>query len=412
VRQRATFVLPGGGAHDSRTRSLAQGLAARGHQVTVIARRAGDVPDVETWPGGVEVRRVASAAGRGGDGPSAPAGSGFGRWLAEGRRIAGVARRADQQARAAQAVDPGADLYQTEGFLALPVGLRLAAAARAPLVYDARDIYAESNNIVRLPVPARRLFERRERGWARRAARLFTVNDACADLLAARLGVARPAVVRNCPPRWAIPTPRPDRLRETLGLTADTPVVLHHGALVPGRGIAQLAAAMRQPGLERAHLVYLGWGTGEAEVAALAADPAAGGRLHRLPPVPPEDLLPWVASADVVAVTIQPDTLNHRLSTPNKLWEALAAGVPVVASDFPAMRQVVMDDPLGSLGAVCDPTDPPAIGAALAGLLARPLAERDALRARVHQAAADRWNWEHEFATVLREYGALTGRPW
>jgi len=218
--------------------------------------------------------------------------------------------------------------------------------------------------------------------------------------------------VRNCPPRWPLPSPRPDLLRQALGLASDTPLVLYHGALVPGRGLAELAAAMAQPGLERAHLVYLGWGTSESEVAALAADPAAGGRLHRLPPVAPEDLLAWVASADVVAVTIQPDTLNHRLSTPNKLWEALAAGVPVVASDFPAMRQIVIDDPLGPLGAVCDPTDPPAIGAALAGLLALPPAEGEALRARCHQAAAERWNWECEFATVLREYEALTGRPW
>ena len=53
--------------------------------------------------------------------------------------------------------------------------------------------------------------------------------------------------------------------------------------------------------------------------------------------VPPEELLPWVAAADVVAMPIQPTTLNHRLTTPNKLFEALAAGVPVVASDLPGM---------------------------------------------------------------------------
>ena len=49
----------------------------------------------------------------------------------------------------------------------------------------------------------------------------------------------------------------------------------------------------------------------------------------------PTELLDWVAAADVVAMPIQPSTLNHRLTTPNKLFEALAAGVPVVASDLP-----------------------------------------------------------------------------
>ena len=63
----------------------------------------------------------------------------------------------------------------------------------------------------------------------------------------------------------------------------------------------------------------------------------------------------WVVDADVGVMPIQASTLNHRLSTPNKLFECLAAGVPVVASDFPEMRQIVADDPLGPLGELCDP---------------------------------------------------------
>jgi len=297
-------------------------------------------------------------------------------------------------------------------------GGRALAADRAArrwggfVIYDSHEVFLEAGANAGRPAWAKRLMAAYEGRLARRAARVLTVNGAIADLLVVRWRVPRPAVVLNCPPRWAVPVPPPDRLRRALDLPAGTPIVLYHGALVPGRGLAQLAAALRQPGLAAAHLVYLGWGSSSAEVAALAAAPEAAGRLHLLPPVPPDELLPWVASADVVAVTIQPDTLNHRLSTPNKLWEALAAGVPVVASDFPAMRHIVLDDPAGPLGAVCDPTDPRAIAAALAGLLALPPAERDALRARCHQAATERWNWETQLGLVLKEYGALTGRPW
>jgi hypothetical protein len=69
------------------------------------------------------------------------------------------------------------------GFLGLPVAVDLSKRARAPFVYDARDIYAEANNIARLPWPARAVFARRERSWARRAARPH-VNGSLADVLA------------------------------------------------------------------------------------------------------------------------------------------------------------------------------------------------------------------------------------
>jgi len=149
--------------------------------------------------------------------------------------------------------------------------------------------------------------------------------------------------------------------------------------------------------------VLRGW------LAEQAADPALGGRLHVLDAVPPGELLEWVASADLGIVTIQPTTLNHRLSTPNKLWECLAAGTPVVASDFPQLRAIVADAPEGPLGLVCDPADPAAIGHAVAQLLSAPAADRAALRARCLAAAHARWNWEGQAEVLLGVYARLSG---
>jgi glycosyltransferase involved in cell wall biosynthesis len=412
VTQRATFVLPGSGGHDSRTRRLAAGLSGRGHVVTVIARREADPAAEEPWPPGVLVRRVAVDGSRGGDGPSVPAGAGLGRWLGEARRIAAIARRAGRQARAAQVLDEGADLYQAMGFLALPVGLRLAARARAPLVYDARDVYAESNNVARLPWAARVVFRWRERTWARRADRVFTVNDECAAYLRQSLGVPRPAVVMNAQVVGELPTPPPDHLRRALGLPASTPLAMYHGGFMPDRGLVETVLAWRRPELTAVHLVLMGSGALRATLADLAAAPAAGGRVHLLPAVPPDELLAWVAEADVGLMLNQPRTLNERLSTPNKLFECLAVGTPVVSSDFPARRHIIIDDPDGPLGAVCDPTDPAAIAAAVRSILDQAPADRARLRARIRGAAAARYAWEDQFAVVLREYRQLTGRPW
>jgi glycosyltransferase involved in cell wall biosynthesis len=106
---------------------------------------------------------------------------------------------------------------------------------------------------------------------------------------------------------------------------------------------------------------------------------------------------------------IQPSTLNHRLTTPNKLFEAMAAGVPVVASDLPGMAAIVRETGCGRL---VDPTDPAAIAAAIRAILDAPPAERRALRDRALAAAHGPYSWERQMGLLVEEYGRLTGRPW
>ncbi|MEO7665109.1 MAG: glycosyltransferase [Candidatus Limnocylindrales bacterium] len=409
VAQRLTFTLPSSGAFDSRTRRMATSLAERGHDVLVLARTEDGLPGSETLAPGALLRRV--------DAGSAPAltppgARGAVRLAREARRIVAVARRAEVQARAARAADRPADLYHAMGFLGLPVARSLAGPAGAPIVYDARDLYAEGNNIARLPAPLRRAFAWNERRWARRAAAVLTVNEALADELSRRFGVARPAVVLNAQSRVTPAEPPSNRLRAALEIPDGTPVVLYHGGFMRDRGLPELLAAMRTPGLEAAHLALMGTGALEADLRSLADAPDLAGRVHFLPPVPPAELLDWVASADVGAMPNQPRTINERLSTPNKLFECLAAGTPVVSSDFPERRRIVMDDPDGPLGALCDPTDPASIGVAIRSILDLEPAARADLRARVRRAAESRYDWATQFEVLLAVYGRVTGKPW
>lgn len=409
VPQRVTFTLPSSGAFDSRTRRMAIGLAERGHDILVIARSEPGLPAEEALAPGAVLRRV--DAGRAPT-PTPPEVRGPRRVLREAVRMALTAARARAQAKAALGVDRPADLYHAMGFLGLPVALVLSKRAGAPFVYDARDLYGEGNNIARLPRPLRAAFARRERGWARAAAAVLTVNGSLADELARRFGIARPTVVLNAQATWTPPDPPPDRIREALALPPGTPIVLYHGGFMQDRGLPKLFEALRSPGLEAAHLALIGSGPQEAELRRLAAEPALAGRVHLLPPVPPSELLEWVASADVGVMPNQPRTINERLSTPNKLFECLAAGTPVVSSDFPERRRIILDDPDGPLGAVCDPTDPVAIGGAIRSILDLDPAARADLRARCRRAATERHNWEAQFPALVALYARVTGRPW
>ena len=310
-------------------------------------------------------------------------------------------------ARLAADLAPPADVYHAHDLTALPAGVRAARANRATLVYDSHEIFLESGANANRPRPLRAVVALDERRWVRRAAAVVTVNDALAAELERRYRPRRTVVVHNCPPRWQPPAERPDRIRAATGIPADAPIALYHGGFSAHRGLEELAEAILQPGLERVHAVYLGYGSLRPALDELARDPRFAGRLHVLDAVPPDELIEWVASADVGVMAIAPSTLNHRLSTPNKLFECLAAGTPVVVSDLPEMRRIVLGDPVGPLGEVCAPGDPVDLARAIRAILERPPEELAALRARCLRAAHERWNWERESAALLELYAEL-----
>lgn len=310
-------------------------------------------------------------------------------------------------AAAAATLAPPADLHHGHDLTGLPAALRGGERDRTAVLYDSHEIFLDSGGNATQPRWARTILGRLERRWSARAAALVTVNDAYAAVLRRRLHPRQTVVVHNCPPRWRPPAGAGERLRAAAGIPRRAPLILYHGALTAQRGIEQLIDALSLPELGRAHLVLLGYGARRDAFRALAAESRFGGRLHVLDAVPPEELLTWVHGADVDAIPLQRSTLNHYLCTPNKLFESLAAGVPVVVSDFPVMRGIVMDDPAGPLGTICDPRSPASIAAAVSGLLAEPAAQRRALRARCLEAAHARWNWEGESAKLLDLYRAL-----
>jgi glycosyltransferase involved in cell wall biosynthesis len=452
VPQHLVLVLPSTGEFDSRTFRIASTCIARGHTVTVMARHKADLPWREDHPAGFTVIRVASSAEEGmpmrpvvqairvavrrlesiirrrpyrppGTPRVDPAASAFQTvktapgtaasapflsraWMAFYRRVA-IPLQIRSHRRNALGVTPHGDLVHGMAFMGIPVALTIGKRDGVPVVYDARDIHLEARNLARMSRPARWLLGRTERNWARAATRVITVNDAYADVLASRWPIERPLVVMNCSYRYTPASPRQRRFHERLGVPDHHKVVLYHGGLFPWRGIEQLMAAIGD--VPDATLVLMGYGILEPSLRAQAADPSLHGKVRVMAAVPPPDLHDWVAAADVVAMPIQGDTLNHRLTTPNKLFEAMAAGVPAVVSDLPGMSAIVKD--AGS-GILVDPTDVPAIAAAIREVVSLPADEWQAWRERCLAAAHDRYNWETQVERLLDLYSELTGKRW
>jgi glycosyltransferase involved in cell wall biosynthesis len=277
------------------------------------------------------------------------------------------------------------------------IGARLTGAL---LVYDSHELATS--------VPYR------DRAWAwfvatiervvvPRCEAVITVSDGIARRLRARYRLAvEPTVVRNVS---ELQIDGPGGLRLRMGLDARTPLILHQGAPAPARGCEVLVEAVAR--LQGVHLAFLGDaedGYGE-ELRATVRDRGIANRVRLLTSVPLAELLAHTAEADVGVTLLQDTCENHRLALPNKLFEYIAAGVPVVASALPETQRLIETHGVGW----CSPPEDPD---ALAQVIAQALREgRDpALMERLRDTAQELC-WEREQHRLLGLYRRLAGAP-
>ena len=384
---------------DARVRREARALSGAGHDVTIVALAAEGLPERDRIDG-LEVvripvlprsiRRAARALRREGEVRAAAGGA-----LAARRRwvrnvvFDRVASRAFE--RAARAVR--ADAYHAHDLNMLPAAIRAARAHRARVVYDAHELYPEMNGLA----PAERVIWRAiESRSIRRADEVITVNGSVADELALRYGIPRPTVVMNVPePSPGGDVEVPDALR------AGGTIILSLGGVTTGRGLEQSVDALRSC---EGTLVLLG-PVREPFAEALRERARAVGVEDRVVfagSVPPEHVVAAASTASVGLCTIRNVSRSYYLSLPNKLFEYLHAGVPVVASDFPEIARIVRTYDAGEL---CDPEDPASIARAITRVVSDP-SRHAQLRANARRAAGD-VTWQAQADSLLELYARL-----
>jgi glycosyltransferase involved in cell wall biosynthesis len=308
----------------------------------------------------------------------------------------------------AEQVEP-ADVWQAESLITLALAVALRDRFGGLVIYDANDIDSEAGRMARLPGPWKRLLRRHERRLARSADAVITVSEPYAKVLARILGRPVDAVVRNAAVvdgSEAEPRPdevrRGDRFHEELGLPQERRIVLYTGQVMRGRGLRQLFEAIAL--VDEADLVVAGFGADYERYRTIAAALPHARRIHFLGSVAPAEIPVRTRGADVSAMPVQPDTLNHRLNTPTKLYDAMGVGVPVVASDLPGIAPIVRET---GCGVLCDPADPTDIARAIRTIIDAPADERLELRMACLRAARTRYSWQHQARELLRVYDSL-----
>jgi glycosyltransferase involved in cell wall biosynthesis len=291
------------------------------------------------------------------------------------------------------------DVVHAHDLNTLPAAWLAARRTGVRVIYDSHELYTEISTLSRRERAIWRLLERR---MIRTPERVVTVCDSIADELQRRYPIARPAILLNCPPR-ALAAATVDRTSSPLrGLLPDvrdeTPIVIYQGGFAPNRGLAELVLAGGM--LERGVLVLMGWGQIEAELRGLIASNGLGERVLVVPPVAQGEVVAYAAGADVGVIPYQPIGLNNRYTTPNKLFDYMAAGIAVAGTRLPELERFV--ERL-ALGALFDAVEPELIAATLNELLDDP--SRLAECRRRSREAGRTYTWERETDKLLELYG-------
>jgi glycosyltransferase involved in cell wall biosynthesis len=288
-----------------------------------------------------------------------------------------------------------ADIYHCHEAYPLPACFLAAKLRGKRLVYDAHELYQRNGMFGPLTI---------ESLFIHQAEAVINVNEPRAQVLADRYRLAEQTIVMNCPPR-KIP-PKSEHLRETLRIDSAAFVVIYHGGFYPKeRALDELIrAACLLP--QNIHIVILGFDSKGTRTVLqnLVVDLNVAKRVHILDPIPPDQLVEFSTGADVGIIPQVLVSDNQRFANPNKLFEYMASGLAVIATDTPTITSIVGRFDIGEVFARPKAED---ISKAILKLYHAP-GRLEACKKASRLAAEQVFYWEKEEEKLVSLYSGLS----
>jgi len=289
---------------------------------------------------------------------------------------------------------------------------RVPRALRAPIVYEAHGIASASAAAMpellgNAPAPSRtklqRLDRREARVW-RGADGYVTITDGLARELARRFGLRTHLAIvpdgvtlpADSPLQPRVPPATIDDSRTTQAADPHRFTIGYAGHLYPWKGVHLVIEAIAA--LTDTQGLIVGGHAQEGDLArvkALAMELDCVSRITFTGQVPPVDVPPLLRRADVLTLPNPASAISTAFTSPLKLFEYMASGRPIVASDLPSIREVLTD---GHNAVLVQPGNPQALTAGI-----RTIKEDAALGERLARQALDdvkEYTWERRAARL------------
>ena len=261
------------------------------------------------------------------------------------------------------------------------------------MLYDSHEYFTETPELVGRP-RVQKVWKHIEGFVVPRLKEMITVCDSIADLFQEKYGV-KCHVVRNIPPRKALPS-KGDK--SVLNLPEDKHLLILQGSGINiQRGAEELVESMRY--LDDCLLMVIGGGDVLPVLKQKVVEWRIEDRVRFLPRMPYADMMAYTQLAELGFVLDKDTNLNYRFCLPNKLFDFIQAGVPIVASNLVEVGKIIRKYDIGLFIPDHDPKS-------IAATIRKGLDDHES-RARwqsgLSQAAQDLC-WENEQQTLIEIY--------
>ena len=261
------------------------------------------------------------------------------------------------------------------------------------IVYDSHEFAI--NDVPNQSALSINLKKKFESFLIRFAGSVINVSDSIANEYSRLYNIPKPHLVLNCPNYHE--QPNRNLFRENLGIRPDQTIFLYQGGLSKGRGIELLLEAFSDLDTDKNVLVCMGYGPLEGLVQEKAQQQNT---VFFHTAVTPDALLKYTSSADYGVSFIEDSCLSYRYCLPNKMFEYLMAGLPVLTSNLFEMKRLVETE---GVGIVAEENTVEGFRKAVAASLNQ---DYDAIQENVF-TARKKYCWEEQEKILNEVYHAL-----
>lgn len=233
------------------------------------------------------------------------------------------------------------DIIHCNDLNTLPIGVIIKKVLRKniKIVYDAHeyeinDTPNESNISIKIKYYIEKI-------CIQYVDAVITVSNSISNEYVNLYNIKKPALVLNTPPYIEIE--KQNIFRKTFNIGIDKTIFLYQGSLAQGRGIEILLKTFEQ--LDNKNIIiFMGYGVLEETIMTISKQSS---NIYFHHAVSPDVLLEFTSSADFGIATIEDSCLSYHYCLPNKIFEYAMANVPVLVSNLPEMKKIVMQYKIG-----------------------------------------------------------------